>query len=73
MLITLHSIHLLQMWFWYGAVVFYFSKELAVAHRPGIGAEYLSTANEARETIKWLSEQIPRLLEEQKQEHGAPE
>jgi hypothetical protein len=58
------------MWFWYGAAVVHLSKEMIVARRPALGAEYLAVANKAKSVRAWLHEEYTRLLTEQKNEQA---
>jgi len=59
-----HFIRLVQMWFWFTAVVGYFFRSVIDKVDTSFGKDYLDTAKEAREAITWLSENFNRLLEE---------
>jgi len=67
-LVVEHCIHLIGMWYWYGAFVSFANSELLSKTDPTYAKDYFSTAERAVKTKKWLAENFSRLLEERQNE-----
>jgi hypothetical protein len=72
-LILDHCHHLLEMWFWFGALVGYVAREELRQRDASFSKDYLVTAAQAETIAKWLVENFNRILElrqaEMKGEH----
>ena len=61
-LVADHCIHLVEMWFWFGALVAFACKELMDKIDPMFGRDYFRTATKAEEVKKSLVEGYNALL-----------
>ena len=59
---------LVEMWFWFGAIVSFAAGEALSDRDPSFGRDYLATADRAREVADWLVASFNRLLEERQKE-----
>jgi hypothetical protein len=64
LLVVEHCIRLVEMWFWFGAIVAWVAKETLSQADPSFGKEYLITAERAPGIKRSLSENFNRLLQE---------
>ena len=71
LLIVDHCHHLIQMWFWFGAVVGHAARHALEEVDPDFGKDYLAVAERAKETAEWLVESFNALLEELREDDGA--
>jgi len=61
---TDHCMKLIQMWFWFAAVIsYYYHDETHKADKQFI-EDYMKTANDVKKVYDWLAENFNRLLEE---------
>jgi hypothetical protein len=63
-LIVDHCMHLIDMWFWFGALVAFASKEILHQADRTFGRDYLKTAARARQLQKSLASNFNRLVAE---------
>jgi hypothetical protein len=70
-LIVDHCYRLVEMWFWFGALVGYVAKEILVRTDPAFGKDYQATAARAQEIAKWLIKSFNKLLEQRQKEMRA--
>ena len=70
-LVVDQCVRLVQMWFWFGALVAWLAKEELAAQDPGFGADYLAAAADAKEVADWLVESFNQLLPERQKEMAA--
>jgi hypothetical protein len=64
LLIVLHCMRLVEMWFWFGAVAGFIAKEALAQIDPTFGSDYLTTAEKASRLKKSLGESFQSLLAE---------
>jgi len=65
LLVLDHSMHLVDMWFWFGSVVGFIAKEPLEESDPSFFKDYFATARKAAEIKKWLGESFNKLLEKE--------
>ncbi len=70
-LIVDHCHRLVEMWFWFGALVGYVAKEILVRTDPAFGKDYQATAARAQEIAKWLIKSFSKLLDQRQKEMRA--
>ena len=63
-----HCRHLVDMWFWVGALAGYAAKEILVQSDPSFPNDYFPTAQRAAEVKKWLNKVFNELLEKRQGE-----
>lgn len=62
-----HSIHLVEMWFWFGALVALVAREQLTRLDPSFGEDYLAAAETASSLKKWLTDEYNKVLVEENQ------
>lgn len=70
LLIVDHCHRLIQMWFWFGALVSYVAREPLRKYDPGYGDAYLEVTERAKRVTEWLVEQFNDLLDELQRQEG---
>ncbi len=67
-LVVDQCMHLVDMWFWFGALVGFLAKEELAKTDPSFGKDYMETATQAAEIKQWLVESFNKLLPERQAE-----
>lgn len=70
LLVAEHCIRLVEIWFWFGALVAFVAKSTLSESDPSFGKEYMMTAEKAPSIKRLLSENFNRLLQEYQVELG---
>jgi hypothetical protein len=70
-LVVDHCHFLVQMWFWFAALVAHLARHPLHATDPAFGKDYLATARQAQKIAEWLVENLNRLLVERQREMRA--
>jgi hypothetical protein len=63
-----YAIKMVQLWFWFGAIVSFRYAELASSKISTYSKNYHEAAETADQTLKWLAEQFNHVLKEERRE-----
>lgn len=67
-LVLAHCAHLVDMWFWFGAMVVYEAKDVLAVSDPSFAADYMDAADRAADIKRWLAESFSKVLKARQEE-----